>query len=107
MGMLENLQKLYDQGQDNVLLRYGLGNEYFKAGDFEQAEAHLRAALDQDPAYSVAWKVLGKTLAAEGRHTEAIEAYQQGIGVAEKKGDIQAAKEMRVFLKRSQRATDS
>ena len=30
----------------------------------------------------------------------AINAYQQGIQVAEQKGDKQAAKEMQVFLKR-------
>jgi len=30
----------------------------------------------------------------------AIKAYETGIKVADKKGDIQAAKEMKVFLKR-------
>jgi Tfp pilus assembly protein PilF len=104
MSVLDNLQKLYDQGQDNVLLRYGLGNEYFKAGDWEQAEQHLRAALQQDPDYSAAWKVLGKVLAAAQRHAQAVEALDKGIAVAEGKGDIQAAKEMRVFRKRSRKA---
>lgn len=104
MSVLDNLQKLYDQGQDNVLLRYGLGNEYFKAGDWERAEQHLRAALEQDSAYSAAWKILGKVLAAAGRHQQAIEALHKGIAVAEEKGDIQAAKEMKVFLKRSRKA---
>jgi len=31
-------------------------------------------------------------------------AYTQGIAVAERRGDIQAAKEMRVFLKRLERS---
>jgi Tfp pilus assembly protein PilF len=104
MSVLENLQKLYDQGQDNVLLRYGLGNEYFKAGDWARAEQHLRAALAQDADYSAAWKILGKALASADRHSEAVVALEQGIEVAERKGDIQAAKEMRVFLKRSRKA---
>jgi len=34
----------------------------------------------------------------------AADAYEQGIAVAEERGDIQAAKEMRVFLKRSNKA---
>jgi hypothetical protein len=34
------------------------------------------------------------------RPDEAVESYLRGIEVAEAKGDIQAAKEMRVFLNR-------
>ena len=104
MSVLENLQKMLAAGQDNVLLRFSLGNEYFKAGDFVQAEEHLRAALRHDPRYSAAWKILGRALAAAGRHAAAVAAFEEGISVAEQRGDIQAAKEMRVFLKRSARA---
>jgi len=104
MSILENLQKMLAAGQDNVLLRYSLGNEFFKAGDFAQAQQHLRVALQHDPHYSAAWKILGKALAAAGRHAAALEVFEQGITVAEQRGDIQAAKEMRVFLKRSSRA---
>ena len=37
------------------------------------------------------------------RNDEAIKAYEEGIRAAEVKGDIQAAKEMAVFLKRLQK----
>lgn len=103
MSVLDNLQAMLQRGQDNVLLRYGLGNELFKIGDWDNAETQLRAALAHDPEYSAAWKILGKTLAAAARHERAVEAFEQGIAVAEKRGDIQAAKEMKVFLKRSRR----
>lgn len=98
------LLKLYQQGQDNVLMRYTLGNEYFKLGDLAEAEAHLRAALAHDPDYSAAWKILGKTLAQASRHPEAVAVFEQGIEVAQRRGDIQAAKEMTVFAKRSRKA---
>jgi len=104
MTMLDNLLKMYEQGQDNVLLRFSLGNEFFKADDLANAEMHLRAALQHDPKYSAAWKILGRVLAAGGQHAVAADAYEQGIAVAEERGDIQAAKEMRVFLKRSNKA---
>lgn len=104
--MLENLLKMFEQGRDDVLLRFTLGNEYFKREELESAEFHLRAALQHDPEYSVAWKILGKVLAAGGRHPEAIETFEKGIRVAERKGDIQAAKEMRVFMKRSVKAQE-
>jgi predicted protein tyrosine phosphatase len=43
-------------------------------------------------------------LAAAGRSTDAIAAYERGTAVAEKRGDQQAAKEMRVFSSRLKRA---
>jgi hypothetical protein len=42
-------------------------------------------------------------LSLAGHNHEAVDAYQQGIAIAEELGDIQAAKEMRVFLTRLQR----
>ncbi len=82
------------------MLRFGLGDAYLKAKEPAAAAIHLRHAVDQDPGYSAAWKLLGNALAEGGSAAEAAEAYRQGIRVAEEKGDVQAAKEMRVFLKR-------
>ena len=98
--IITNFQSMLEQGQDNALIRFSLGNAYFNAKDYEQAVEHLSQALKHDPDYSAAWKLYGKALAAAGRDNEAIIAYQQGIEIAEGKGDIQAAKEMKVFLKR-------
>ena len=98
--IISNFQSMLEQGQDNALIRFSLGNAYFNAKDYEQAVEHLSQALKHDPDYSAAWKLYGKALAAADRDNEAITAYQQGIQIAEKRGDIQAAKEMKVFLKR-------
>jgi predicted Zn-dependent protease len=102
MSVIRNLEALLAKGQDNALLRFGLANEYLKLGKPEIAIGHLRRAVAHDPKYSAAWKRLGKALAETGRSDEAIEAYQEGIRVAEEKGDVQAAREMQVFLKRLQ-----
>ncbi len=104
MGMIENFEAMLDRGQDSALLRYGLGNEYLKAEQNEQATLHLAEAVRQDPGYSAAWKLFGKALTATGRHQEAVAAFDKGIETAEAKGDIQAAKEMRVFRKRAEKA---
>ena len=98
--IIANLEKLLDGPRDGALLRYSLGNEWFKAGDAARAANYFRAAVERDPNYSAAWKLLGKTLAESGANDEAIVAYRQGIVVAEAKGDIQSAKEMNVFVKR-------
>lgn len=98
--IITNLLTMLEQGQDNKLLRFSLGNAYLNLKDYEQAIEHLNRAVDYDKEYSAAWKLYGKALAAANRDDEAITAYQQGIQIAENKGDIQAAKEMKVFLKR-------
>ena len=98
--IISNFQAMLEQGQDNALIRFGLGNAYLNSKDYEQAIEHLALALKHDPDYSAAWKLYGKALASAGKNDEAIKAYQQGIATAEDKGDIQAAREMKVFLKR-------
>jgi Tfp pilus assembly protein PilF len=96
--------KLLRTGKDSALLRYSLANEYVKQGALAEAEEHLRRALELDGEYSAAWKLLGKMLEAAQRRPEALTVYRQGIEVAERKGDKQAAKEMTVFAKRLERA---
>jgi Tfp pilus assembly protein PilF len=98
--MLENLERMLEQGRDSALLRFSLGNEYLKADNPCNAAIHLREAVRQDPGHSASWKLLGKALTETGSLIEAVGAYRQGIDVAEAKGDIQAVKEMRVFLRR-------
>ncbi|MDX2504949.1 MAG: tetratricopeptide repeat protein [Gammaproteobacteria bacterium] len=102
---IDTLKNLLAQGQDSMILRFGLGQALLKADQASEAVSHLQAALKFDPEYSAAWKLLGKALAEIGENSQAIESYEKGIAVAEHKGDIQAVKEMRVFLKRLQKLT--
>jgi len=98
--LLANLEKLLAAGKETALLRFSLGNEYLKAGQPAVAAGHLRRAVELDQEYSAAWKLLGKALAEAGQSSEALTAYRQGIEVAQRKGDKQAAKEMAVFAAR-------
>jgi uncharacterized protein HemY len=95
-----NLEKMLEQGTDNALLRYTLGTLFLKQKAYAQAEEHLSKAVRLDPQHSASWKQLGRALTGMERLEEATDSYQRGIEVAEAKGDIQAAKEMRVFLNR-------
>ena len=102
---IESLEKMLDGPRDGALLRFSLGNEYLKAGDPATAGKCFREAVDRDSQYSAAWKALGKALAEAGDPAGALAAYERGIDVAETKGDIQAAKEMKVFARRLQKAS--
>ena len=97
---LERLRALCGGSRDGALLRMSLAQALLARGEREMALAELRRALEFDPDYSAAWKQLGKLLAESGEATAASEAYRNGIAAAQKRGDKQAEKEMRVFLKR-------
>lgn len=100
--LIERLEALLASQGESALLRFSLGNACLDSAP-EQAVMHFKRAVALDAEYSAAWKLLGKALVASGDDEQAKAAYTAGIAVAEKRGDIQAAKEMRVFLKRLER----
>jgi len=97
---LASLQKLIGTPRDGALLRFSLGLEFSKLKDFPKAIEHLRHAVELDHGYSAAWRALGKALEAAGDDAGALAAYREGIAAAERKGDVQAGKEMTVFARR-------
>jgi predicted Zn-dependent protease len=103
-AQIKSLEALLQRGADSAVLRLTLASRYLADGRTEQAIEHAQAAVRLDPEYSAAWKALGAALAAAQRVLEAEAAYAKGIEVAERRGDQQAAKEMRVFLKRLQKS---
>ena len=102
-ALSDRLEKMLAAGQDTALLRFSLGNAHLNENP-GQAAVHLAVAVTLDPAYSAAWKILGKALALNDDTAASIDAYERGIEVATRNGDKQAAKEMSVFLKRLKRA---
>lgn len=106
MGLRKNLETMLQRGQDSPLLRFSLGTECLKEGDHLAAISHLRSAVEQEPGYSAAWKKLGQAWAASGAPQRAADVYRQGIATAQARGDVQAAREMRVFLRRLERARE-
>jgi Tfp pilus assembly protein PilF len=101
---IANLEALLAKGGDSAVLRLALSGRYLEAGDANAAVRHAEAALALDPEYSAAWKALGRAQAEAGAAEQALRAYERGIEVAERRGDRQAANEMRVFSKRLKRA---
>lgn len=91
------------KGQDNARLRFSLGNAYFKEKNFPLAVAHFAKAVAYELNYSAVWRSYGKALAENQQLQEAMAIYTKGIEVAERTGNIQATKEMKVFLKRLQK----
>lgn len=101
--LIDNLRAQIGGPRDGAMLRLALADALLSAGERGPAIAALRDALDFDAGYSAAWKRLGKALAESGDTDGAIQAYEQGIEAATRRGDRQAEKEMQVFLRRLRR----
>lgn len=97
--LIGRLEGLLAAGQESTVLRFSLGNAWLDH-DAQRAAGHFRAALALDQTYSAAWKLLGKALLAAGDLEGASTAWTAGIAAAEARGDVQAGKEMKVFLRR-------
>jgi predicted Zn-dependent protease len=102
-SLVERLQAQLGGPRDGALLRYSLGQALLAGGDAAGAVRELRAALGFDESYSAAWKALGQASLAAGDAGAAAVACTRGTGPATARGDVQAGKEMTVFLRRLQR----
>jgi len=97
---VERLRALCGGPRDGALLRFSLGNALIAAGAPADAAIELRRAVEFDPAYSAAWKLLGRALVEAGDPVQARVAWCDGVTAAERAGDIQAQKEMQLFVRR-------
>ncbi|MFC5524163.1 tetratricopeptide repeat protein [Rhodanobacter ginsengisoli] len=99
-GLIANLRRQCGGPRDGALLRFSLGNALLAEGAVDEAIDELRRATVFDPAYSAAWKLLGKACLDAGQPQAAADAWRHGIAAAAQRGDQQAGKEMQVFLRR-------
>jgi Tfp pilus assembly protein PilF len=103
MSIIERLEATLSAGNDNAQLRFGLASACFREGLFDKARRHAGVAVDRDPDYSAAWRLLGRALLELGESAAAQEAFEKGITAAQRHGDMQLVREMKVFLARLQR----
>lgn len=101
--LVERLRAQVGGVRDGALLRFSIGNAHLGDGNYADAATSFREALGFDAHYSAAWKLLGKALLAMDDEAGAADAWRQGIATATGRGDMQAAKEMTVFLNRLSR----
>jgi len=89
---------------DDPVVRFGLAGAYLDAGKPENAADEYREAIRLKPDYSAAHRGLGRALERAGQIAEARAAYQRGLEVATRTGDLQTGKEIEVFLRRLEKA---
>jgi predicted Zn-dependent protease len=90
---IETFKVLVDKNPGNSLNRYGLANEYFKAGMYKEAIKEIRVYFTLKDDEGAAYRMLAEALLKLGRKEEAKEAYVKGIEAAYKHGHPGMAEE--------------
>lgn len=97
---IDALEDMLARGKDSAMLRLTLAQAYERDRDYGRAVLHLERALEQDPHYSAAWKLLGKVQLAQGQPDLARATWKRGLAVALERKDMQVVRELEVFLKK-------
>lgn len=90
---LESLLKMVEKRPNNPLGRYGLANEYFKEGQFENVVKELEKYFDIKDDEGAAYRLLAESYLNLGEKEKAIDAYKKGVEVANKHGHPSMAEE--------------
>jgi protein O-GlcNAc transferase len=101
---IARLRGLLARDADDPLGWFSLGRALLELGRHEEAREPLRRAISLDPTYTAAQRDLARALLASGEAAEAARVLETGIPAAEAAGDLQTAREMRVFLRRARAA---
>ena len=86
---------------DEVMIWYGLGNEYFKLERWTDAASALQNVVRLNPDYTAAYQMLGSALMGDGRSDEARAAWAEGIKAATRTGAWKAQQHMERLLAES------
>lgn len=91
---LEMLEKMTSSGQAEAFAWYGLAMEYRKLGRVDDALATFQTLRTKDPEYTAMYLMAGQMLIESNRARDAREWLEQGIAVAQKRGDFKALGEL-------------
>lgn len=77
-----------EKDPESDFVRFGLGNLYLEAGQYENAIEQFHEAIRIKPSYSMAYLNLGKACQEAGQKEEAKAIWQKGLQVADENGDL-------------------
>jgi Flp pilus assembly protein TadD len=83
---------------DNELFRFSYGKVLFDAGDFTQAEEHLRVALNKKPEWMVVTMLLAQCALKRNAKDEARALYESALHLAVSQNHLDPEAEIRAIL---------
>jgi TolB-like protein/tetratricopeptide (TPR) repeat protein len=83
MGRLDEARAEHELARQldplSLIINMGAADPYFYAHQYDQAIAHLRGVLDQEPRFFPALFNLGRVYVQKGMHSEAIAAFEKAV----------------------------
>lgn len=97
-GRIELLQKMLEQDPADAFCRYGMAQEYLKAGDLANAILWFDRTVESDADYCYAYYHKARALEQAGRREDALATLRHGIDRARSCGDAHAISEIQALL---------
>ncbi len=93
VSRIEQLKKLIEKDPTNPLGRYGLANELFKAGSYEEAISEIDEYLKIKDDEGAVYRMLAECYVRLGDTEKAKESYGKGVEAAYRHGHPSMAEE--------------
>lgn len=97
MNRIDLLKSMLAEDASDPFLHYALGLELAKTDD-TAAIAQFQALTTRHPEYLATYYQLGQCLEATGNLQEALQAYTQGLALAQEQGERKTAAELQEAL---------
>ena len=95
---LKALLAIAEAQPEEVMIWYGLANEYVKLERWQEAVDALRRTVALNPDYTSAYQMLGTALIGQGQRDEARLVWTKGVEVAGRTGAWKAREHMERLL---------
>ena len=98
MSRLDQMLSFLEQDPDDSFSRYAVALEYMSRKEYDLARGYLEELRRRDPDYVATYYQLGQLCATVEDWDGAEEAYNAGIVVGRKVGDLHAVSELQAAL---------
>src|SRR5690606_5538851 len=85
---IEQFRKMAEADPDNELGHFSLGRAYFDAGQDADAIQSFEKAIEINPNLSKVYHLMAEALLRLGNREQAIDRLQQGLKIADQRGDL-------------------
>lgn len=96
---IAQFRKMAQDDPENELGHFGLGKALLEAGEYAEAIPAFEKALSLNPEFSKAYQYLGECYAQLQQRDKALEIFQRGYEVAERRGDRVPRDEMAQWIR--------
>lgn len=96
---IDRYKRVIEIAPNDVLGYFSLGSAYIEGGNWIEAETAFRKAISVDPEHSSSYLGLGQALQEQNRVDDAVQIFQTGITISERRGDMIPFKKMSARLK--------